>query len=217
MTDPLAERFLTLAEADDGPDWRDVRRRAQRPRGIVFVVVIAVAAIVAAAALSAGQTWVFGSHWGQPTANRTVTLHGRTYTLRISLLDANGHFFALLLYGNGPHARELTAVYNGAIIPAPGQQIIPKPDAVSAVSYTKAGGEIWYGDTRPDVRRVVVVDTHGHAHSTDTVAAPKTFASNVRFWAVALESGFARTLVAYDGDGNEVERRRIYSMMRYGG
>lgn len=213
MIDPLAERFLTLADTDAHPDWRDVRRRAERPRALVFVVVIAVAAMLAAAALSAGQTWVFGTHWGQPTAYRTVTLHGEPYTVRLSLLDQDGHYFALLLAGSGGHTRELTAVYSGAMIGP--RDRITAPTAVSEMNYRKDGGEIWYGDAVSRVRRVAIIDTHGRAHATDTVSGPN-LPGHVRFWAVSIEHGFARTLVAYDGDGNVVQHERIFSMMRSG-
>jgi hypothetical protein len=214
MTDPLAERFLSLVDGEDDSEWLDVRRRARRSSAIVFIVVVAAASVLAAAALSARDTWVFGFHWGQPTANRTVTLHGRTYSIRLSLLDKNGQYFGLVLAGQGADAKELTAVYNGAVMRVPSEQ--RHADAVAATNYRHDGGEIWYGDARKDVRRVVVVDTRGHAVATDTVAAPSKLRTEVRFWAVALESSYARALVVYDGDGNVVQRTRLVSMMRFG-
>jgi hypothetical protein len=218
MIDPLAERFLPLEDLYDDSDWLDVRRRARRARPIVLVVIVAVAAILAAAAWSASGTWLFGSSNGQPTAERTVTLHGHAYTLRMSPIDGTGRFFALLLYGQGPHAEELTAVYGGAFFPPPKGPALASPtkggDATVAVNYRTRDGDIWYGDARPDVRRVVVLDTRGRAHPTDTVEPPKQLVTRFRFWAVALDAAYGKTIVAYDGDGNVVDRRPLDSFMK---
>ncbi|HEY6961394.1 MAG TPA: hypothetical protein VI408_05825 [Gaiellaceae bacterium] len=219
MIDPLAERFFPLADVDDTGDWLDVRRRARRSQPIVLIVVVAVAAVLAAAALSATNTWKFGTSMGQPTAERTVLLHGRPYTLRMSVIDGTGRFFALLLYGGGPHAEELTAWYGGPFF-RPSAAQIASPGvhgpATVAINYRKGDGEIWYGDARPDVRRVVIYDPRGRGFAADTVQPPKQLVTRFRFWAIALDSTYGRSIVAYDADGRVVERRRLFTLMAAG-
>lgn len=219
MIDPLAERFFPLEDLDDTSDWLDVRRRARRTRPIVLIVVVAVAGILTAAALSSPSTWWFGSSMGQPTAQRTVLLHGRPYTLRMSVIDGSGRFFALLLYGGDEHGQELTAVYGGPFLPPKGP-VIATPGAhgpaTVAINYRTRAGELWYGDARPDVRRVAIVDLRGQLHLADTVQPPKQLVTKYRFWAIALDSSFGRSIVAYDADGSVVERRPLYTMMEVG-
>ena len=50
----------------------------------------------------------------------------------------------------------------------------------------EAGGEIVFGDARPDVGRVELRDRNGHTFSTATAAAPLQFQDAFRVWVIAL-------------------------------
>ena len=208
MIDPLAERFFPLEDLEDDSDWLDVRRRARRTKPIVLIVIVAVAVLVAAAALAAADTWVMSPQYGQPTGERTVTFHGHRYTIKLSLLDGGGRFFAMLLSDRGDRREELVASYGGGFLPAAD----PEADApaVSPASYRSGGGEIWYGDARAKVARVVVVDVHGRRFTADTSAAQARFGSRFRFWSLALQSSYARTILGYDADGDVVYVQPLY-------
>lgn len=204
MIDPLAERFFPLEDLEDDSDWLDVRRRARRTKPIVLIVIVAVAVVVAAAALAAANTWVTAPQYGQPTGERTVTFHGHRYTIKLSLLDRGGRFFAMLLYDHGDRRDELVASYGGGFLP------VAHPPTVSPASYRSGGGEIWYGDARAKVARVVVVDVHGRRFSADTSAVQARFGARFRFWSLPLQSSYARAILGYDAGGDLVYVQPLY-------
>jgi hypothetical protein len=216
MIDPLAERFFPLEDFSDDSDWLDVRRRARRGKPIVVIVVVAVAVVLAAAALAATNSWLFDAEHGRTTGETTVSLHGHTYAIELQLWR-DGRYFGLHLFGDRAHTHELIAAYGGSILAAPNAPAVPliprlKPtgQAMFGMSYRVDGGEIWFGDARPEVAKIVVLDTRGHAAETATVAPPRAFKTAFRFWALALPSSYGRTIVAYDAHGALVDRRLLF-------
>ena len=217
MTDILAERFAAIADTTGTGDWLDVRRRARRPHvRIVLGGAAAAAAVAAAAALAAGGGWLFTSHGPLTTGSTQVQFHGTTYTLH-ALILARGRTFCLEL-SRGTKLR-LPAIANGCgvstlTVKGLPQRLLPRAAPTGlpfgAKNWDSGGGQVWFGDARPDVASIEIVDTSGHTFRAQTAApAPKTA---FRLWVIALPSSTGRTIAGYDAHGKLVLRRSIYGI-----
>ena len=222
MTDPLAERFLATADDTYDADWFDVRRRTRRRRPIVLIVFIA-AAILAAAAVASTSGWQFGVQYGHATGEASVLMDGTKYTVWVQQTGGDGRFFLMRLYDTPSRDPNdaLTTIAGSTLLHTPGlpdNPLIPRQyphgPAAFGMQWAVGDGEIWFGDARPEVARIVITDTHGNTFATDTVAAPKYVKSAFRYWTLALPSTYAKTITAYTGDGTVIDQRPLYPSRR---
>ncbi len=190
------------------------RRKAVR-RPVAIAVALLGAAALGAAALAATSSWIFKDEQGGSVGTTTVVFHGAAYTVKSYVSSDGREFFIGLTDGKKP----LVVSTGSSVIHAPGvpdEPMLPDPpppsgQAVYGNSFASRGGEIWFGIARPGITRVVVTDQHGRGFSTDTVRPPHEFLSVFRFWVVALPFSHAMGFTAYAGDGNVVQRRRLYA------
>jgi len=222
MIDPLAERFLALAEDDAHGDWLDVRRRARRRKPVVLIVVLA-AALLVAAAFAATNGWRFGVEYGHATAERTLVIDGHRFTLLVQQTGGDGRFFVMHLYPGEGRDDELrqAITWGGTLLHTPGlpdnpliPRQLPNGPAMFGMNWRVAHGELWFGDARPEVVRIVVTDTAGRAFRADTVTPPKGVKSAFRYWTLVLPSSYGKWIAAYVGDGKLIERRLLFPARR---
>jgi hypothetical protein len=218
MTDILAERFAAIADTTSTGDWLDVRRRARRPRRhVALAITAAAAAVAAAAALAAGGGWLFTKHGVLTTGATQVQFHGKNYTLH-ALLLGQGRMFCLEL-SEGSRMR-LPAIASGCGVSTLTIKGLPqrllRPSAPTglpfgAKNWDQGGGQVWFGDARPDVASIEIVDANGRTVRAQT-AAPPTAKTAFRLWVIALPSSTGRTIAGYDAHGKLVLRRSIYGI-----
>jgi hypothetical protein len=197
MSDLLADRFLAIADLADDGDWREVRglagRRARR-RGAVLLAAAA-AAVVTAVAVAATSGWVFRrAPNAEPSFARTFAFHGARWSLT-GYLTGNGELSCFRL---GPA---------GTAKP-PGTTCLEAPlgwrsPTGTTVGFDHRGGQIWFGDARASVARVVITDSRGRTFSAPAVTTPTLPYPTARFrlWLIALPSSTAATIAAYDRRG----------------
>jgi len=221
MTDLLAERFAALAEPGQ-EDWADVLQRArpQRRRLTIAAVTVA-AALVTAAAVAAAGGWLFTKHGDTVSGQTSVQFHGAKYTVYAEV-TSGGRFLSLdLLKGKhylAPGELPVASAGGNYVLAAPGvpaEPALPDPPApsgqpIAGNAYVRGGGEIVFGDARPDVGRVELRDRKGGVFSVETTAAPLQFRDAFRVWAVALPSSTAATISAYDHHGKLMTRVPFY-------
>jgi hypothetical protein len=222
MTDVLDERFAALADPTDDGDWLDVRRRARRPHGrLLLAAAAAVAGIAAVAALAATDGWIFSRSGSQVTGVTHVSFHGHTWTVSVSTngrsrfcthadSTCGGPFCAKL---TGPRTESTCGIY---LVPLPGKLgttplvlVVRRPLPFGALRLRDGAGELWFGEARADVRRIVISDGRGHAFTARTVAAPASLRTTTRFWVLPLPASYARTIAAYSASGGLVKRAKV--------
>jgi hypothetical protein len=219
MTDLLADRFARLVDHDDTiGDWLDVRRRAKpRKKRYLLALVAAAVAVVAVAAAAATGGWIFASgNDNTLTGSTQVQFHGQQFTLHA---DVQQRWLSLALTRGSEQAIAVASASGGSILAVPGvpQPLLPHPPAPTgppfgATNYDEGHGQIWFGDARPNITRIEVVDTHGHAFSTNTVQPPPKWKLAFRFWIVALPASTGNTIAGYDNHGKLVQRRSIWGL-----
>ncbi|HVW89292.1 MAG TPA: hypothetical protein VHC01_07480 [Gaiellaceae bacterium] len=199
-----------------------LRRRRRRRKQMAVAAIFAGAAVLATAALAAHSSWIFfrTGHFGTE-ARTEVVFHGRTYVVNATV-SPDGRMSGILLFASRNLSRPLASGGGTSILPALGVSplpLLPPPTPTGHTafgnSYTTSGGEIWFGDARPDVTRVVLTDSRGKQFSTATVKPPGS-PSAFRFWAVALPASHAAWIASYDRRGRIVERRRLYATPQMG-
>jgi hypothetical protein len=200
MTDLLEVRFAALADRADDSDWLDVRRRARRrTRRFALPMAAAGAAIVAAAALGAGGTWLFSSHDRQVTAVTHVSLHGQSW--RIVLTTHAGSWLSpLCVTLSRPGVAAINGGCRGWALSRIGGPTF------GARHFEVEGGQIWTGATVPFARQIVITDTQGIVHSTRAIAAPRGTKTSFRYWAIALDAR-ARSIAVYGEHGRVLTKR----------
>ena len=222
MTDLLAERFAALVEPGE-KDWAEVLQRARphRRRATIASVTVAAAFITAAAVAAAGG-WLFTKHGDSVSGQTSVQFHGAKYTVWADVVSG-GRYLSLVLSKDKQALApgELGVAFSSGsyVLAAPGvpaEPVLPNPPApsgppIAGTAYVRGGGEIVFGDARPDVGRVELRDRKGHAFSTATAAAPLQFQDAFRVWVIALPSSTAVTISAYDHHGKLMMRAPFYS------
>jgi hypothetical protein len=199
MTDVLEARFAALTDRTDDSDWLDVRRRARRRRrGYALPVAAAVAAVIAAAGLAASGTWLFSSHDREVTAVTHVTLHGHVWRVALSTNARRrlGRVCVRVTRAGAP-TTDGGCVWSTSRILGP---------ALGARHFDVEGGQIWTGATVGFARKVVITDTSGHTHTTNTIAAPRGTKTPFRYWALALDTP-ARSISVYGANGRVLTKR----------
>jgi hypothetical protein len=226
MTDVLTERFAALADTSIAADWLDVRRRIRRRRTpIALLVAIPAALIVVAVALAINGGWIFRGG-KESFGTNTVQFHGKAYTLNAYFSD--GRMLCLIL-GRGP-ARPFPFVHSASYVasacgvstlsvPGVAQETFPKVSPTSrpfgATRWDAAGGQIWFGDSRPSIRRIVITDDKGKTFTAET-AAPMKPKLALRVWVLALPSSEAQSIAGYDAAGKLILRRSPYGIADLG-
>lgn len=199
-----------------------LRRRRRRRKRVAVATIFASAAVLATAALASRSSWVFFHSSDSGTEARTeVVFHGRTYTVDAEV-SSDGRMSAILLFAARDLSRPLAAGSGSSILQAPGVPplpLLPHPTPTGHTafgnSYADSGGQIWFGDARPNITRIILTDGQGEQFSTDTVMPPRT-RSAFRFWAVALPASHAAWITSYNRSGRVVERRRLYATPQMG-
>jgi hypothetical protein len=221
MTDLLAERFAALVEPGQA-DWADVLQRARPRRCRLTVAAAAVAAaLVTAAAVVAAGAWFFTKDGDTVNGQTSVQFHGAKYTVYAEVISGGRDLSLVLLKGAPSLAaieQSLAFASGGYVLAAPGvppEPALSNPPApsgppVAGNAYVREGGEIVFGDARPDVGRVELRDRKGHTFSTATAAAPLQFQDAFRVWAIALPSSTATTISAYNQHGKLMMRAPFY-------
>ena len=220
MTDLLAERFAALVEPGQA-DWADVLQRARPRRRRLTVAAVAVAAaLVTTAAVVAAGGWLFTKHGDTVNGQTSVQFHGANYTVYAEV--TGGRFLSLVLFKGKPSlagvAHPLAFASGNYVLAAPGvpaEPALTDPPApsgppIAGTAYVRGGGEIVFGDARPDVGRVELRDRNGHTFSTPTASAPLHFQDAFRVWVIALPSSTAVTISAYDQHGKLMMRAPFY-------
>ena len=219
MTDLLAERFAALVEPGH-EDWADVLQRARPHRRRLAFAVAAVATLVTAAAVAAAGGWLFTKHGDTVNGQTSVLFHEASYTVYAEV--SGGRDLSLVLLKGKPSLagveQPLAFASGGYVLAAPGVPAEPalrNPPApsgppIAGNAYVRGGGEIVFGDARPDVGRVELRDRKGHTFSAATVAAPLQFQDAFRVWVIALPSSTAVTISAYDKHGKLMMRAPFY-------
>lgn len=211
MTDILAERFVGVADLEDDGDWSDVRRRTgarDRRRRVVWFAAPVAAAIVAAAAVAAGSGWIFKSApYSEPSFTRTFQFQGTSWSF-VGYLDGNGGLSCFEVgRTNALLAKRVRCI---RVVTPPGTSSSPfsSTEPISILSQEHRGGEIWFGEARSKVARIVITDDRGRAFSTSPVLTPTLSHPTARFrlWLVALPSSHADTFSAYDASGRLLYR-----------
>ena len=199
MSDVLHARFAALTDRTDDSDWLDVRRRARcRSRRVSVPLASAAAAIITAAALGAGGTWLFSSHDREVTAVTHVDVRGQTW--RVALTTRAGTALSRLCV---QLSRPDGSTVDRGCGPAFSRLLGP---TFGARHFAVEGGEIWAGATAAFARRVVITDADGHMHSARTIAAPRGTKTRFRYWAVGLGSR-ARAIAMYGADGRVLRKK----------
>lgn len=232
---------LSPLDLDERGDWQAVvaqahpaarphGRPALRHRRRLLALATSVAALVSVAAIAVTSGWLWSAGPGGVLGQTQIQFHGRTYTLYVDA-EAQGRYFTMLLALKGkadefPHLVEVApglftvAVASGTsllYVPGMPQKLLPHPPAPTgppfgAANYDSGGGQVWFGDSRPDIRRVVVTDTHGQTFTTQTVAPPARWKLAFRFWGVALPHSTGDLIAGYDAHGHLVLRRSIWGL-----
>ena len=212
MTDVLDERFAALTDRTDDGDWLDVRRRARQPhhRRLLLATVAALAGIAAVTALAASGGWIFSRSGTQVTGVTHVSFHGHTWTVSVSTGGGSrfcwhGEFtcFPFCAKLTGPRTE---STCDHSLMPLPGKPgkaplVVRRPLPFSAVRLRDGAGELWFGEARTDVARIVLSAGDGHAFTAQTVPAPARLQTRTRFWALPLPASHARTIAAYSASG----------------
>jgi hypothetical protein len=188
------------------------RRNAVR-RTVGMSAALLTAAALGAAALAATNSWIFEEDHGFALGKTSVLFHGATYTVE-TYVSADGRSFNI---GLSQGKQTLVDSVGRSWLRAPGVAAdpgFPNPPPPSGAAiygnrYTSAGGEIWFGISRPDIARVDLTDQHGVVFSTATVQPPRKYRSAFRFWVVAVPSSHATSYTAYDYDGAVIQRSPI--------
>lgn len=221
MTDLLAERFAALVEPAE-QDWVDVLQRARPQRRRLKVAAVAVvAALVTAAAVVAASGWLFTKQDDTVNGQTVVQFHGANYTVYAEVGSGGRDLSLVLLKGKPSLAgveQPLAFASGNYVLAAPGvppEPALSNPPApsgppIAGTAYTRGGGEIVFGDARPDVGRVELRDRKGHTFSAATAAAPLQFQDAFRVWVIALPASTATTISAYDKHGKLMMRAPFY-------
>jgi hypothetical protein len=220
MTDLLAARFAALVEPGQ-EDWADVLRRARPRRLRLTVAAVAVAAaLVIAAAVVAAEGWLFTKNGDTVNGQTSVQFHGTNYTVYAEV--SGGRSLSLVLLKGEPSLagveQPLAFASGNYVLDArgvPAEPALTNPPApsgprVAGNAYARGGGEVAFGDARPDVGRVELRDRKGHTFSAATAAAPLRFHDAFRVWAIALPASTATTISAYDQHGKLMMRAPFY-------
>jgi hypothetical protein len=241
MTDLLAERLAAFVDHTDDSDWSDVCRRARKScshlalvdsravphvrgrsprfgRPSVLAVAVATAVIVSAAAFAANGGWWFSKTGSESFGTTQVQFHGRMLALN-AMFSSDGRSFCLLLQDDQAiMSTYLASGCGGSVLAVRGlpQRLLPDPPAPSgppfgATYFEQGGGQVWFGDARPEVAAITITDTHGLSFSTRTVG-PKSIKTAFRFWVIALPSSSAAAIAGFDGDSRVVARRSIWGL-----
>ncbi len=220
MTDLLAERFAALVEPAE-KNWPDVLQRARPHRRRLAIAAVAVAAaLLTAAAVAAAGGWLFTTHGDTVNGQTSVQFHGANYTVYAEV--SGGRDLSLVLLRGKPSLagveQPLAFASGNYVLAAPGvpaEPALPDPPdpsgpPVAGTAYVRGGGEIVFGDARPDVGRVELRDRKGHIFSAATAAAPVQFQDAFRVWVIALPFSTGVTISAYDKHGKLVMRAPFY-------
>jgi hypothetical protein len=221
MTDLLAERFAALVEPGQ-QDWADVLDRVHpRHQRLAITAVVCAAALIAAAAVAAAGGWLFTKHSDSVSGQTSVQFQGETYTVSAEVVT--GGRYLILFLGKGTNSpasgRQPIAFASGNyVLAAPGvpaEPALPNPPSpsgppIAGNAYVHGGGEIVFGDARPDVGRVELRDRRGRVFSAKTAAAPLQFQDAFRVWVIALPSSTAAAISAYDNHGKLMLRAPFY-------
>jgi hypothetical protein len=191
--------------------------RRRRPRLALTLLVAAAAVGAATASIAAtGNTLWFFSGYGADgaSAQAAVSLGGRSWLVDASIFGG-GRLVVLRLERDG---RVVAQGSGSSMLAVPGMPEIalphpPPPNGppFGAVSYEAPGGEIWFGDARPEVATIAVTDTRGRTVLARTVA-PSGEKVAFRIWAVALPHGAAKTIAGYDARDRLIARNWAYGL-----
>lgn len=198
MTDVLAERFAALADLHDDSDWLDVRRRARGRTRIVLPIAAVVAAVAAASAIAASGGWVFSAHDRQITAQRDVTVAGRTWHVSYTTSARLRARFCARVESKGTSRSRCAEM-------GPGSPRLGPP--LGGMKLTVPGGAIWAGATVGFTRRIAITDAAGRTYTAQAVRAPKGTKTPFRYWVIALGSSPARSITSYGSNGRKLTTR----------
>lgn len=241
MTDKLADRIAPFLDHSDGGDWSDVRRRARAKSGpqlvlvgsqvvpsgrgraerlrlrAVLVAAVAAAVIVTAAAFATSGGWWFSKRGSEAFGTTQVQFHGKLLVIN-ALFSRDGRWFCLVLQEHQAVTAYVASGCGGSVLAVRGlpQRLLPHPPAPSgppfgATYFAQAGGEVWFGDARPEVAAITVTDARGDSFSARTVA-PQGIKLAFRFWVIALPSSSAATIAGFDDHGRLIARRSIWGL-----
>lgn len=193
------------------------RRRQRSRRVTVALAMLAVVVMGATGAIAAtgGNRWLFDSYGKEgATGKAVVSLDGRTFVVEASIFGG-GRLVSLDLVRDG---RVVAQGFGGSMLAVPGmpELMLPRPPPpegppLGAVAYQAEGGQIWFGDARPQVATVAVTDGQSRSVLTRTVA-PGGAKVAFRIWAVALPGGSAETIAGYDSSDRLIARRWAYGL-----
>jgi hypothetical protein len=219
MNDVLADRLSALVDTRDDSNWRDVRRRARRsrPRYVAApVAAAAAAAVVAAAALGAGSGWLFTKQDDGANGSTQIRFHDETWSL-MSFMTNDGRWVSLDLVRAG---KAVARASGGSALTVKGvpQGLLQKGAAVGPAFGARfledRGGQIWFGDARPEVASIQITDRRGRVYRTTTAAPQGSIRVAFRLWVVGLPASTAVTIAGFDARGRLVDRRPVYSVTR---
>ena len=206
-------------------------QRGHRHRGgrrWATVATLAAAAGVAVAAMAATNSWVFSHEHHRVFGTEHLQFHGKPYTVQLQAAGDGRSFFALILSRGDqptavPHEGDIVATAGGSsILAEPGVRnpfLLPNPPAPSgpafgAMNYDEGKGQIWFGDARPEVQRIVITDNHGHVFQTTTSVPPPNIKLAARFWAIALPASTGERIAGYGAHGKLIDQRSIWGLVR---
>ena len=167
--------YLVVAGSRVLPPVRGQAARFRR-RSVLAVAVVA-AVIVSAAAFAANGGWWFSKSGSEAFGTTRVQFHGKLLALN-ALFSRDGRSFCLLLQENQADiASYVASGCGGSVLAVKGlpQRLLPEPPAPSgppfgATYFEQGGGQIWFGDARPEVAAITITDSRGRTFSTQTVA-----------------------------------------------
>jgi hypothetical protein len=204
------ERVLGDAEVSHASPLR--RRRTRRRWAIVVATAVLVALLVGIPALAVANDWWFLDHPGlTPVGDVAVVESGHVGDAPWYLVAfvSKEHAVCVALVSD-PSRRSGAIGCGGPLRGAPDSSSDDaRLDWLSYASTTwPEGGDgetfVW-GPALPEVDRVDVILADGRVASTNTIAAP-SLGVPLRFYVVHVAPGTVNGLVAYDEDGDVLER-----------
>jgi hypothetical protein len=127
-------------------------------------------------------------------------------------MQPDGRFFAIELYDDAALRHLVASASGGSTLGSPLlPNMPPSGHAMYAASYRTRAGEVWFGDARPGVTRIVLENARSRRFIAAAALPPKRFPSSFRFWVVAVPHTHATTIYAYDAHGRLVEHRALFA------
>ncbi|HZQ81055.1 MAG TPA: hypothetical protein VFB25_03650 [Gaiellaceae bacterium] len=192
-------------------------RRLRLARHTATVIVASlIAGVAIAGALARSDLWLFSTTpYHQTVGAAQVRFHGGVWNVSVTIFQGDRTFALQLLNGRG---QTVMSTWGESLLAVKGlpQKLLPHPPAPTgppfgALWVDEAGGQIWFGDARPEVTAIAITDDHGRVFTTKT-AAPGGMTTAFRLWIVALPHSSAVSIAAYDRDGKLVGRHYPYGL-----